>query len=235
MARRRRRWGGLIIFALSVFSLGHLLYPDVEPAPSTTVQVQTATPQASPNLESNAPIPAPPIERVETQNIPSQQATETPTRASLNQRAFVNTDVLNVRSGPSTSDAVLTQLTMGQEVLVVARTSDWAQIVLSSQHRGWVSLQYLSADRPQPPIQRVVEAPVVAQQTLLGPSRSEIARQIIQNSIRSYSGNCPCPYSTDRAGRRCGDRSAYSRPGGARPVCYESDVSEAMIRRFLGQ
>ncbi|MEO0409166.1 MAG: hypothetical protein AAF289_17625 [Cyanobacteria bacterium P01_A01_bin.135] len=34
------------------------------------------------------------------------------------------------------------------------------------------------------------------------------------------SGSCDCPYDTDSAGRRCGKRSAYSRPGGASPVCY---------------
>jgi endonuclease YncB( thermonuclease family) len=31
--------------------------------------------------------------------------------------------------------------------------------------------------------------------------------------------NCPCPDDTDRAGRRCGGRSAYKRAGGAKPVC----------------
>jgi hypothetical protein len=54
-------------------------------------------------------------------------------------------------------------------------------------------------------------------------SDSEVQRAIRQ-SIAAYSGSCPCPYSTDRAGRRCGGRSAYSRPGGAAPLCYASDV-----------
>lgn len=36
----------------------------------------------------------------------------------------------------------------------------------------------------------------------------------------SYSGNCPCPYSIDASGKRCGARSAYSRSGGASPQCY---------------
>jgi hypothetical protein len=31
---------------------------------------------------------------------------------------------------------------------------------------------------------------------------------------------CPCPYDLDRRGNECGGRSAYSRPGGAAPVCY---------------
>ncbi|NJL81414.1 MAG: hypothetical protein HC815_31320 [Richelia sp. RM1_1_1] len=39
----------------------------------------------------------------------------------------------------------------------------------------------------------------------------------------AVSGKCDCPYDTDKRGRSCGDRSAYSRPGGASPVCYLSD------------
>lgn len=36
-----------------------------------------------------------------------------------------------------------------------------------------------------------------------------------------YTGNCPCPYDRDAAGKLCGARSAYSRSGGASPVCYQ--------------
>jgi len=49
-------------------------------------------------------------------------------------------------------------------------------------------------------------------------------QRAIRQSIAAYSGSCPCPYSVDRAGRRCGARSAYSRPGGERPLCYPADV-----------
>lgn len=37
----------------------------------------------------------------------------------------------------------------------------------------------------------------------------------------SSSGSCDCPYDTDSAGNSCGSRSAYSRPGGASPICYK--------------
>jgi len=40
--------------------------------------------------------------------------------------------------------------------------------------------------------------------------------------IRSaWHGSCDCPYDYTRRGRRCGGRSAYSRPGGRSPVCYK--------------
>jgi hypothetical protein len=58
---------------------------------------------------------------------------------------------------------------------------------------------------------------------------AEVKREIIRQSLASYPGNCPCPYNTDRAGRRCGRRSAYSRPRGASPICYEHDVTENML------
>lgn len=63
-------------------------------------------------------------------------------------------------------------------------------------------------------------------------SDAQIGQRIIEESISSYPGNCPCPYNVDRAGRSCGRRSAYSRPGGYSPKCYASDVSEAEVRAY---
>ncbi len=63
-------------------------------------------------------------------------------------------------------------------------------------------------------------------------SDAEIKQAIISESIASYRGSCPCPYNTDRAGRRCGGRSAYSRPGGASPICYEKDVTQKMVEDY---
>jgi hypothetical protein len=63
-------------------------------------------------------------------------------------------------------------------------------------------------------------------------SDEQIKRVIIQESISAYQGSCPCPYSTDRAGRVCGKRSAWSRAGGDAPLCYESDVTDEMVKQF---
>lgn len=63
-------------------------------------------------------------------------------------------------------------------------------------------------------------------------SDTSIRQELIRRSIASYPGSCPCPYNVDRGGRRCGGRSAYSRLGGYSPMCYESDVSQAMVERF---
>lgn len=61
---------------------------------------------------------------------------------------------------------------------------------------------------------------------------AEVKRAIIQESIASYPGNCPCPYNLMRNGRACGGRSAYSRPGGYSPICYASQVTSEMVRQY---
>tara|TARA_R110001592_G_scaffold121878_2_gene327970 strand:+ start:292 stop:585 length:294 start_codon:yes stop_codon:yes gene_type:complete len=63
-------------------------------------------------------------------------------------------------------------------------------------------------------------------------SAEDIKQQIIQESIINYNGNCPCPYNRASNGSRCGKRSAYSKPGGAEPICYKSDIDENMIKRY---
>ena len=65
-----------------------------------------------------------------------------------------------------------------------------------------------------------------------GLTNSEIAKILIAKSRSEYSGNCPCPYDTDRRGHSCGKRSAYSRPGGEEPLCYEKDVPPSMIEEY---
>ena len=61
---------------------------------------------------------------------------------------------------------------------------------------------------------------------------TKVKKQMIRDSIARYSGNCPCPYNMTKRGRRCGKRSAYSRPGGASPLCYVSDISDAMAKKY---
>jgi hypothetical protein len=62
-----------------------------------------------------------------------------------------------------------------------------------------------------------------------------IAAIIVQASRDQYHAGgrpCACPDDTMRNGRACGERSAYSRPGGAAPLCYPTDVPAAMIESY---
>lgn len=78
---------------------------------------------------------------------------------------------------------------------------------------GWVSGAYLSDREP----------------AALALADARIRQAIVERSLASYSGSCLCPYNVDRGRRRCGGRSAYSRPGGASPACYASEVSDAEV------
>jgi hypothetical protein len=65
--------------------------------------------------------------------------------------ATVVTDILNVRSGPSLDDAILTTINTGEFVVVFGRDSDacgWLKVQLPGQ-TGWISAnsEYVSLDR----------------------------------------------------------------------------------------
>lgn len=140
-----------------------------------------------------------------------------PAQSLLNERAFVTANSLNVRAGAGMENQIIGQLSRGSEVTIIERTDDWVRLGPTETHNGgWVSSSYLNAEAPQ------------AHRT----NDSQIRQLIMQQSLAYYSGSCPCPYNVDRAGRRCGRRSAYSRPGGASPMCYPSDVSDAQVQAF---
>lgn len=78
----------------------------------------------------------------------------------------------------------------------------------------------------------ITATPLFAQTSTVKTSDDAIAQELIAQSIRSYPGNCPCPYNSASNGSSCGRRSAYSRGGGASPLCYRSDITPAMIERY---
>lgn len=49
-------------------------------------------------------------------------------------------------------------------------------------------------------------------------------KMLSKRPIRNPQKNiCECPYDIDALGRECGNKSAYSKPGGTTPVCYFGD------------
>jgi len=63
-------------------------------------------------------------------------------------------------------------------------------------------------------------------------SDAQVRERVVQESLESYPGNCPCPYNSDRAGRGCGARSAWSRGGGYSPICFEREVTPDQVRQW---
>jgi hypothetical protein len=63
----------------------------------------------------------------------------------------------------------------------------------------------------------------------------QVAMTIVAASRAAYyrTGHpCACPEDLARNGSRCGKRSAYSRPGGAEPYCYVTDVPKEKIEAY---
>jgi hypothetical protein len=91
------------------------------------------------------------------------------------------------------------------------------------------STPFAKVDAPDKPVRqdkRKVEAALTV---------ATITAILIKASRDQYYATghpCACPEDRTRSGRRCGGNSAHSRPGGATPLCYPSDVTAAMIQSF---
>lgn len=62
-----------------------------------------------------------------------------------------------------------------------------------------------------------------------------IATLIIAGSIALYKARgrpCACPSDTMRNGQACGGRSAWSKAGGAKPLCFPTDITSEMISTY---
>lgn len=184
--------------------------------------------QTKPSVSSAPALPETPAVTAPaptTRSLPPEAAPPKPP----SETRFVTATSLNVRAAPNTSGEIVGKLSSGQQLTVLESTSGWL-LVQTLQGRGWVSEQYTSPTRPAVATPTAPQALLSAAPTSI--DRDAIIQKIIERSIRNYSGSCPCPYNTMRNGRRCGGNSAYSKPGGRSPICFPTDVTEAMIAAF---
>lgn len=82
--------------------------------------------------------------------VPEALASTAPEQAAEGEIWYVAGNSLNVRSGPSTDDAVVGKLSRGEAMLVVARDGeDWAQIRIEGDGiEGYVATRFLTAKVP---------------------------------------------------------------------------------------
>jgi hypothetical protein len=179
------------------------------------------------------PQKAPPV----TNNVP-QESDGTATQNEAHEIRFVVGSRVAFRNGPSTSDGIIDRLDNGREVLLIERSKDWSRVRDKlSQREGWIASRFLvekyeaRQDKPQEKVSKPKELPKIEPKI----PDSVIVQRIIAESLASYPSSCACPYNTDRGGRRCGKRSAYSKPGGYSPICFPQDVTSAMIDAFRRQ
>ena len=64
--------------------------------------------------------------------------------ASAMEKATVNTNALNIRSGPSTSYQVITKAYKGENVEILQSSDGWHKVKLSNGTTGWACGQYIS-------------------------------------------------------------------------------------------
>lgn len=218
MGKGKPGFGSWVILGLVIFGVAQCSGSDDR----STEQSTTAAP---PSVSQQAP-----SDLAVTTRPPSQHpAANAPPALRSPIVRYVSASSLNVRSGPTTDAGVIGSIANGEQVRVFDMDGEWARISAPDDTARWVHGDYLAVQRPVPPAPQMAIVQQPAAPTI---SRNDIVQEIINRSIRYYTGNCPCPYNRDAAGRQCGGRSAYSRPGGRSPICYPSDVTEAMIQAF---
>lgn len=213
MARRRNGLGAVVVTIVGLIWGVNALTGRPTPSP-TPIDVQ----YSSPGIASSSALQAPPATLL------------------LRRTMYVTASSLNVRRSPSGSAPALFALSNGATVVVTSEDGDWAGIALTDGSTGWVSRRYLSLTRnavPAPSSSTAASTPLAAPAKQKAYDRDQVVRAVMARSLAGYSGRCPCPDNLDRAGRRCGGRSAYSRAGGYGPLCYPSDVTQEMIDDYV--
>jgi len=184
--------------------------------PQTTTKV-TKKPVAEPTTTVVS------LPKTETQTQVVQPVIRYPAR-----KMYVDASRLNVRNKAGKHGKVIWTLKRDQQVQVTNKDGDWLYIE-HSRFKGWVFGTYLT-NSPTPK-QASIPKNAKKRQTV-GLSTSRIKKILIKRSHAYYDGNCPCPYNRTSRGHKCGKRSAYSRPGGASPLCYARDVTARMVAEY---
>jgi hypothetical protein len=147
---------------------------------------------------------------------------------------YVTGEVVNVRAGPSMEHRVIGQGRRGDRGEELGRSGGWVWLRFErTALEGYMYGRYVArAPLDAAPVAGRSPPATSGQPALTTIPDDAIRQALVQESIARYQGSCPCPYNVDRGGRRCGGRSAYSRPGGASPYCYASDVPASAVAAY---
>ncbi len=223
MAKKRGIWPWLIAAGF----VGYIIGSDDEKS------ITTSTTSITPNHEQTAAIEkTSKSAELKSAGTPDQKVIQKPLVKTVKKAPtprtaismYVDASRLNVRSGPDKTHKVIWTLKRDEKVSVTSKEGDWL-FIEGRRFKGWVFGTYLTP-KPSPKIKQATKSKSD------GLTTSQIKKLLIKRSHAYYDGSCPCPYNRARNGSKCGGRSAYSRPGGAEPLCYESDVTEAMVAAF---
>lgn len=222
---KKRYWllCGIILFGLS--RLG-----DKPP------QQQYAVAPSNPPISSQSAPASLPQSKTEITPAPSSSTStrqpEPASRSTPEPRVkFVRGNGVALRQSPAQKGSILDRFDSGKQVTVLDEEGQWSRVRDNlTQREGWIASRFLSEDEPTVEQKK----PKIEDTATVAPkiSPSIIIQRLIAESIANYPGTCACPYSTDRRGRKCGNRSAYSKPGGYSPICFAGDVTKSMIEAY---
>lgn len=166
--------------------------------------------------------------RVVTQ--PAVQETVSPPKAQTTRTVYVTASALILRAGAGQDHKRLDAFPHGTKLAALsAARGDWIKVRSAAGTEGWMHRAYLSEAPPKAAPVRTPAREAKTQVARAQPSTETLRREIVNTSIARYPGSCACPYHRDRAGRRCGRRSAWSRAGGHSPLCYPKEVTREML------
>lgn len=225
---KKRYWLGGAVILYGIVKLSGS--PDGEPAsrsPGSDIRHNRQQPAKAPETFSTntAELPSTEVQEKMASPVPANYPTK-----------FVHGNGVAFRAGPATTHPIIDRFDKGRKVLLLAADADWSKVRDAlTQREGWMASRFLSDQKPETKEKQASQPqkdkkPEVAKPPAL--PESVIVQRIIAESIAGYPGSCPCPYNVDRGGRRCGKRSAYSKPGGYAPLCFAGDVTRAMIDAF---
>lgn len=166
---------GVLAGCLSGCSLLFGSGPEATPAPPTVVPVPTFTatpadaalPVAPPASDTPTPLPSPVV--VEDTPVLTPTVALSPTATSAPAAQLTVREMVNIRSGPDTSFALIGSANAGEIFPITGRNAagDWWQICCVEQQTGWIfgALAQVQADD---------SVPVVAEQAASAPVATEI-------------------------------------------------------------
>ncbi len=140
--------GGCILGVILLLS-GCGAGPEATPTPTKTPLGQTGSEQQSAPAET--PTPTQPSGSAEGtapaatgSSAPAAESTETTVEI-----AVISATQLNIRGGPSTTDAIIRTVNEGDEFTVVGRSDDdaWIQVAENSQTLGWVAAEFVTVQQ----------------------------------------------------------------------------------------
>lgn len=202
--------GFLVLFGFAAW----LVSPGEKPRPTPT---PPATRTANLPLSTLTPSPPPPP----VYSPPIQRLTLVEPRSEAG--SLFTTARVNVRTNPASDAPIIARLERGTEVRALSINGEW-QRVAYGPGEGWIHRNYLTDMRSELSSQPVEpQKPKPAPPSLPVPqiARATPQARMFEPARAPLVGTCDCPYDLMRNGRACGGRSAYSRPGGRSPVCYQ--------------